>query len=188
MLASGLVVGPFIGYLATAQQIFQDQYRLGKLLPIFFGLLAFSVGVASMVNAKLVMRFGMRTLSKWALRASCLLSTGFLVVAWLAAGHPSLAAFMAYMLACVFCSGLLFGNYNALAMEPMGHIAGVAAAVIGSVSNFAALAVGTPIGRAYDGTVTPLVASYALLGLAALVVTEWAASRAPRRRRGTPGW
>jgi MFS transporter, DHA1 family, multidrug resistance protein len=174
MLATGLVFGPFISYLATAQQIFQDQYRLGKLFPIFFGLNALSIGVASIVNAKLVMRFGMRTLSKWALRASCLLSTGFLVVVWLIGGHPPLFAFMAYMLACFFCNGLLFGNYNARAMEPMGHIAGVAAAVTGSVSSFVALAAGTPIGRAYDGTVIPLVAGYALLGLAALVTTEWA--------------
>ena len=184
MLATGLVFGAFISYLGTSQQIFQEQYGLGKLFPIFFGLLATSVGLASFTNARLVMRFGMRTLSKWALRGDCVLSIGFLAIAWALDGHPPLWAFMAYMMPCFFCNGLLFGNYNARAMEPMGHIAGVAAAAIGSVSTLVALATGTPIGHAYDGTVIPLVAGFAILGVAALVVTEWAEAGSRHDLRG----
>jgi DHA1 family bicyclomycin/chloramphenicol resistance-like MFS transporter len=174
MLATGFVFGGFISYLGSAQQIFQEQYGLGRLFPVYFGVLALSIGLASIVNAKLVMRFGMRLLSRWALRAECTLSTAFLVVAWRQGGHPPLWGFVAYMMLCFFCKGLLFGNYNARAMEPMGHIAGVAAAVIGSVSTLLSLTVGTPIGRAYDGTVLPLVAGFTLLGFCALAVTEWA--------------
>lgn len=174
MVATGLIFGAFISYLGTSQQIFQEQYGLGNLFPVFFGILAAGIGAASIVNARLVMRLGMRTLSKWALRACCVLSAGFLVIAWALGGHPPLAIFMTYMLVCFFCNGLLFSNYNALAMEPMGHIAGVAAAVTGAVSTLVALVTGTLIGRFYDGTVIPLVAGFALLGVAALVVTEWA--------------
>jgi len=173
-LANGFVFGAFMSYLGTSQQIFQEQYDLGRLFPVFFGLLAVAIGAASLVNARLVMRFGMRALSKWALRADCALSFGFLVIVWAIGGHPPLAAFMVYMSLCFFCNGLLFGNYNARAMEPMGHIAGVAAAVIGSVSTTISLAAAIPIGLAYDGTVIPLVAGFALLGLAALLATEWA--------------
>jgi DHA1 family bicyclomycin/chloramphenicol resistance-like MFS transporter len=174
MLATGLIFGAFISYLGTSQQIFQEQYRLGNLFPVFFGILAAGIGVASIVNARLVMTIGMRTLSKWALRAACLLSCGFVVIAWLLSGHPPLTLFMAYMIVCFFCNGLLFSNYNALAMEPMGHIAGVAAAITGAVSTLIALVAGTLIGRFYDGTVIPVVAGFALLGIAALIVTEWA--------------
>lgn len=174
MVATGLIFGAFISYLGTSQQIFQEQYGLGNLFPVFFGILAAGIGAASIVNARLVMRIGMRMLSKWALRASCLLSFGFLAVAWLLGGHPPLPPFMAYMILCFFSNGLLFSNYNALAMEPMGHIAGVAAAVTGAVSTLVALVTGSLIGRAYDGTVIPLIAGFALLGLGALIVTEWA--------------
>src|SRR6185312_391106 len=139
-----------------------------------FGILAAGIGVASIVNARLVMKIGMRTLSKWALRAACLLSCGFIIIAWLLSGHPPLTVFMAYMIVCFFCNGLLFSNYNALAMEPMGHIAGVAAAITGAVSTLVALIAGTLIGRFYNGTVIPVVAGFALLGIAALIVTEWA--------------
>jgi DHA1 family bicyclomycin/chloramphenicol resistance-like MFS transporter len=173
-LATGFIFGAFISYLGTSQQIFQEHYGTGKLFAVFFGILAAGIGLASITNAKLVMRFGMRNLSKWALRSACLLSLGFLVIAWLLGGHPPLWAFVAFMTVLFFFNGLLFGNYNALAMEPMGHIAGVAAAVIGSLSSLVAVSAGTPIGQLYDGTVIPLVAGFACMGLAALLITEWA--------------
>jgi DHA1 family bicyclomycin/chloramphenicol resistance-like MFS transporter len=173
-LATGFVFGAFISYLGTSQQIFQEQYGTGKLFAVYFGILAAGIGLASIVNAKLVMRFGMRNLSKWALRAACCLSLAFLLLAWLIGGHPPLWAFVAFMAVLFFFNGLLFGNYNALAMEPMGHIAGVAAAVVGSLSSLVAVGAGTPIGRLYDGTVIPLVAGFACMEVAAFLTTEWA--------------
>jgi DHA1 family bicyclomycin/chloramphenicol resistance-like MFS transporter len=174
MLASGFIFGAFINYLQTAQQIFQEQYGLGRLFPVAFGLLASSIGVASFVNAKLVMRFGMRRLSRAALLCSAALSTTMFFVTWLEHGHLPLVALMGYMLVSFFFNGILFGNFNARAMEPMGHIAGVAAAVTGSVGGLVALAVGAPFGRAYDGTVLPLVAGFMTCALLALAATEWA--------------
>lgn len=174
MMASGLIFGAFVNYLTTAQQVFQEQYELGRWFPVCFGALAFSIGVASFTNGRLVMRFGMRRLSKWALRAECLLAFTFLAIALRERGHPPLPLFMGFMLLCFFFNGILFGNYNARAMEPMGHIAGVAAAVVGSVSSLVSLALGTLFGRAYDGTVLPLVSGFAILGIAALGVTEYA--------------
>jgi MFS transporter, DHA1 family, multidrug resistance protein len=127
------------------------------------------------------MRFGMRNLSKWALRSACVLSLAFLLVAWLLGGHPPLWAFVAFMTILFFFNGLLFGNYNSLAMEPMGHIAGVAAAVVGSLSSLIAVSAGTPIGQLYDGTVIPLIVGFAITEIVALVVTEWAERKRPAR-------
>src|SRR6185369_1266194 len=100
------------------------------------------------------------------------------------AGHPPLFALLGFMMVCFFCNGLLFGNFSARSMEPVGHIAGVASAVIGSVSGTIGLAFGTLFGRAYDGTVLPLVGGFTTAGLLALTVTEIAersvlAPRAP---------
>lgn len=185
-LATGCVFGSFISYLGTSQQIFQEHYGTGKLFALYFGILAAGIGLASIVNAKLVMRFGMRNLSKWALRSGCGLSIAFLLVAWLLGGHPPLWAFVTFMTVLFFFNGLLFGNYNALAMEPMGHIAGVAAAVVGSLSSLVAVGTGTPIGQLYDGTVIPLIAGFAFMGVMALLITEWAES-GRSARVATPG-
>jgi DHA1 family bicyclomycin/chloramphenicol resistance-like MFS transporter len=72
-----------------------------------------------------------------------------------------------------FCIGMLFANFSALAMEPLGHIAGVGAAVVGSLTTVISMTLGAAIGQAYDGTVLPLVGGFALLGLAAIAVMRW---------------
>ena len=81
---------------------------------------------------------------------------------------------MIYLIVSFFCIGLLFGNLNTMAMEPLGHIAGIGAAVIGSLSTFIAVMMGLVIGQNYNGTVLPLVGGFAVLGMAALVVLRWA--------------
>ncbi len=172
-IAAGLAFGALVGYLTSVPQILQIQYGLGSKFPLYFAVLALAIGGASWANSRLVMRFGMQRLSGLAVATLSALSLAFFAIAWTAAGHPPLAALMAYLMAAFFCLGILFGNFNALAMEPLGHIAGVAASVIGSLTTFISLSLGTAIGQAYDGTVLPLVGGFTALGVAALVVMRW---------------
>jgi DHA1 family bicyclomycin/chloramphenicol resistance-like MFS transporter len=172
-LAAGCIFGAFIGYLSSAQPILQVQYGLGTLFPAYFAMLAFSIGLASLVNSKLVMKYGMQRLSGWALWAVSILSVSFFAVAYVFDGHPPLWALMANMVVSFFCIGMLFGNFNALAMEPLGHIAGIGAAVVGSLMTFISLSLGTLIGQNYDGTVLPMVGGFAVYGIASLLITRW---------------
>ena len=176
-LAVGFIFGSFINYLGTSQQIFAEQYGQAEWFAVWFGVFAIAIALAMILNGRMVMRFGMRLLSKWALRGEILLSLAFLAVAIILHGHPPLWLLGTYLFATFFCCGLLFGNYNAIAMEPMGRVAGMAAAISGSLSNLVALISGSLIGRLYDGTVVPLVAGYAGLGLLAFLLTEWAERR-----------
>jgi DHA1 family bicyclomycin/chloramphenicol resistance-like MFS transporter len=116
----------------------------------------------------------MRTLSSWSVLALVTLSIAFSLFAFIVGGQPSLAFFMVYLMASFFCVGILFGNLNALAMEPLGHIAGVGAAVVGSLSTFIAVPIGTVIGQGYNGTVLPLVGGFAILSLLSMLVMRWA--------------
>lgn len=180
MSGTGLVFGAFIGYLASSQQIFQEMYGVGKWFPVCFGVLAISFGAASLLNAKLVMRFGMRLLSSRAQWGHFICSIIFAGVAIAYDGHPPLPLFMAYMMATFFLVGILFGNFNALSMAPLGHIAGVGAAVIGAFTTFVSVGAGALIGQAYQGSIQPLVISFAILGALTLCVTNWAEKgRAP---------
>lgn len=176
-LAAGLVYGAMIAFLGTAQQTFAEQYDLGDRFPLFFAGIATALGASSLLNARLVTRYGMRRISGMALRVSTTTSALFLCVAIAAGGHPPLSAFVAYLAVVFSCHGLMFGNFNALAMAPMGHIAGSAAAVIGSTSSLISVGVATPIGRAYDGTVIPLVGGLACLTTVALVISWWVERR-----------
>ena len=169
-ITAGLIFGAFIGYLTSTQQILQEQYGLGEMFPLYFGANAFAFGAASLVNSRLVMRFGMRRLAATGLVASSLLSIVFFVVAFMTGGQPPLWSLMAYLLAIFFSVGILFGNFNALSMEPMGHIAGIAAAVVGSLTTLISTVLGNLLGQAYDGTVRPMIFGFAVLTITATAV------------------
>jgi DHA1 family bicyclomycin/chloramphenicol resistance-like MFS transporter len=172
-LTMGFIFGAFLGYLSSSQQIFQVQYGLLDLFPLYFGILACAIGCASLVNARLVIRFGMRRLSSIALQAICFLSFPFFLCALIYDGHPDLYFLMFYLLCVFFFFGILFGNLNAMAMEPLGQIAGLGSAVVGSVSTLISVVFGVVIANAYDGTVYPLVIGFAILGLAGLLIIRW---------------
>ena len=127
----GFVFASFICYLGTSQQIFAEQYAQGEWFAVWFGAFAVAIAFAMIFNGRMVMRHGMRMLAKWAVRGCILLAAVFLPVALAYAGQPPLWTLGLFLFCTFFCCGILFGNYNAMAMEPVGHIAGMAAAISG---------------------------------------------------------
>ncbi|CAH0990930.1 Bicyclomycin resistance protein [Sinobacterium norvegicum] len=176
-VATGLFTGAFLGYLSSSQQIFQDIYQLGEQFPLYFAVLAISVGLASLTNAKLVMRFGMKVLSHGAMLFITLLSLCFFGVCLWFNGIPPLWMAMVYFLFSFFAIGLLFGNVNAIAMQPLGHIAGIGAGIVGSVGTYISIPIGIGVGQSFDGTLTAFVASLGICCLAALLIVRWGESR-----------
>jgi len=170
-LVSGCVSGAFLSYLNTSQQIFQVQYGLGRQFPLYFAILAVSVGLASLLNGRLVMRIGMHALANRALLLMTALSWLFLAIAWLFDGHPPLWLFMSNCFTLFFCIGILFGNLNSIAMEPLGHVAGTAASVIGSTTTLLATGLGFLIGRAYDGSLLPVALGFVTLTMISVLLT-----------------
>lgn len=172
-IAAGLVFGAFLGYINSAAQIFQGMYGVGRLFPVYFGGLALAIGGATYLNARLVMRYGMQRLAALAVGVIGGSSALFLVIAYATGGHPPLWALMIDLGIVFFCFGMAFGNFNALAMEPLGHIAGVGSAVVGTIMSLMSLVLGTLIGQVYDGTVLPLIGGFAVLGLGSLAIMRW---------------
>lgn len=172
-LVAGVISGAFLAYLSTVQQIFQVQYGLGKLFPAIFASLAFFVGIAGYINARLVIRFGMRKLSWIALLALLASALPFALYCVLLEGHPPFAVLMAYFALTLFTIGSLFGNLNAMAMEPLGKIAGVGASVVGSLTTFISVPFGITIGQFYQGSVTPLVTGFAACAVISIAITIW---------------
>jgi DHA1 family bicyclomycin/chloramphenicol resistance-like MFS transporter len=183
-LASGFISGVLISYLSSAQQIFQEVYGLGREFPIFMATLALFVGGASFVNSRIVMRFGMRALSHRAIMSFISLMAIYLVITYSMDGRSPLWMMMAFFAPSFFCMGILFGNLNAMAMEPLKHMAGIGAAIIGSLSNFISSLFGAFIGRCYDGSTLPLVSGFVILGILTAIAMRW--SEIPQRVTGFP--
>ncbi len=170
---ASLTFGPLLAYIATSHQIFVGIYRIDDWFPVAFGGIAlFTIG-ASFTNARLVPRLGMRQLSHSALLIQLALALAFAAVAL--TGRPSLAILLVFLGLSMFVVGLCFPNFNALAMEPHGAIAGTASSITGFVSTAIGSALGWAIGAAFDGTVMPLTVGFAAcagFGIVIVLVAE----------------
>ncbi len=167
----GIIFGSFVGYLNSSQQIFQSQFNTGSLFTVYFGGLALVFGVSSFVNSRFVEKFGMLYLCIRSLLLIIFASLMFLTIHLVV--PVTLWMFVVYAAVVFFGFGLLFGNLNAIAMEPMGHIAGIASAIIGSSSSVISMILGAIIGQLYNGTVIPVVAGFATLGSVALLIITY---------------
>lgn len=167
ILVQSLALAMLFCMLLMIQPIYYEVYDRAETFPYwFFGVGIFAAS-ASLLNALLVVRFGMRTLVTVTLGLQVILS--FVMLAFDLGGLAEpygFAAFVVFQTCLFFQAGLTLGNLNAIAMEPMGHIAGMAASVVGSISTVLAAAIASPFGLLFDGTIRPLVT--ALLTMAAL--------------------
>lgn len=161
-LCMGLSFGSFIGYLGASQQIFQNQFGVGESFSLYFGGLALVLGVASLANSRFVARLGMRFICLRAIGTITLASAVFLALHWVM--PVTLPMFVGYAAVLFFAFGLMFGNLNAIAMEPMGDVAGMASAIIGSSSSILSLVLGSVIGQYYNGTLIPITLGFLVLG------------------------
>ncbi len=167
-LATGMMFGANFGFIVSAQQIFTDVFGLGVYFPVAFAAVALTMSLSSFINSRLVGRLGMRRMSHGAVGLFCALSGILLALAALDA--LQLWTFMLLVAGIMFLLGMVFSNFNALAMEPQASVAGTASSLIGSITSVMAAFLGYLTGQAYNGTAVPLGLGYLSLGLATLLI------------------
>jgi DHA1 family bicyclomycin/chloramphenicol resistance-like MFS transporter len=183
--ASGFSFGAFVAYLGTSQQILQYQYELGDLFPLTFGVMGLFIGVSSFINTRLVEKMGMQTLCFLALVSTIITSVIFLLICLGYEGQPPLAFFLTFIAIIFLSFGLFFGNINTLAMQPFGHIAGIANTIITSIQTILSAMLGSFIGLLYDHTLVPLAAGFLILNVLAFILTTTAIQKTLRQGHQT---
>lgn len=168
-LISGLATGSFMVFLSTSQHIFEVQYGLVDQFPYIFGALAFSVGVATFTNGTLVVRFGMKKLVTIFSIVFSLTSLLYISIFY-GETNPSISILILFLALQFFSVGFLFGNVRSLAMQPLGHIAGIGAAINGFISTIMAVPIATFIGSFVENTALPLFIGFAACGLGSLLL------------------
>ncbi len=164
-----LAMAILFSLLMLIQPIYNHVFDKLESFPYWFGAIALFSAASSFLNALLVVRFGMRRLITIALAAQILLS-GTVLLSSFEATAPSFAIFAIWQAFVFFQAGLTIGNLNAIAMEPMGHIAGMAASVIGGFSTVLAAAIASPIGLLFDGTIRPLLTAVLIMACLAFSI------------------
>lgn len=172
-LTQSAVMGAMFGFINSVQQLFYDTFRApGLLAPVFAGV-AGTMAVASLVNSRIVERLGTRRVSHSALLAFVLVASIHFAVA--VTGHETLWTFAVLQACTMGCFGLAMGNFGAMAMEPLGDMAGMASSIQGFLTTVIGSLTGLMIGQHFDGTTVPLTAGFFCAGLVALalvLVTE----------------
>jgi DHA1 family bicyclomycin/chloramphenicol resistance-like MFS transporter len=165
IMVQTLTFGALFGTLSSTQQIFDQTFGRGDSFPYWFALIAVVAGSASLLNAALVVRLGMRFLITATLGTQIALSGGMALMTAFGLWPEALyfPAYVVWMVGVFAMAGLTLGNLNALALEPVGHIAGMAASVTGAISTVTAVLVAVPLGLAFDGTPVPLAVGVAVL-------------------------
>lgn len=168
-IVSGLITGAFMVYLSAAQQIFESQYGLADDFPFIFAGLAVSVGLSTLLNGTLVVKLGMRRLAFIALTLFCTISLIYVALFW-NTPNPSLGILIVFLVLQFFTLGFLFGNLKAIAMEPIGHIAGIGSALTGFFSTIVAIPIATYVGSFIGETSVPLFMGFSVCGLISLLI------------------
>lgn len=164
---SGFITGSFMVYLSATEHIFREQYQLSEEFPYIFAGLAISVGLATFLNGTFVIRFGMLNLVKIFTLTFTIIALVY-VVLFFEKSNPPIYTLLIFFGLQFFSIGFLFGNLRALAMQPIGHIAGVGAAINGFVSTLMAVPIATFIGRFITTTSLPLFAGFLVCGCLSL--------------------
>lgn len=153
-IVMSLGFGQMFGLLSSAQQLYTS-YGQAPNFPKWFALMAVLAGTGSVFNARFVERLGMRRIATNAYLMQVVVSAGMLVVQ-MTLGMPFWLFFL-WAVSVFFMAGVTFGNLNAMAMQSMGHVAGMVASVTGSVSTVLAMLIAAPLGLAFNGTPLPLL-------------------------------
>ena len=170
ILTLALGFGALFGYLNSAQQIFVDTFSAGMKFPLYFAIISILAAPASFINASLVMKYGMRLLATIGFALQIIFAVIILLIlnTSILADQLFLTVFVIWSTIAFFLKGLYFGNLNALAMEPMGKIAGMASAIIGASATMVGILIAVFIGLAFNGTATPVLLGYIICSTAAL--------------------
>jgi MFS transporter, DHA1 family, multidrug resistance protein len=166
-LAMTVMFGSILAYVGMVQQIFEDVFRRPGLMPAMFALCAASMGVTAFLNSRIVERVGMRIISHLGLLVFIGITGLHTLIA--ALGLESLPSFVLLQGATMACIGLTASNFGAMAMEPVGSVAGIGASLQGFISTFGGAVVGALIGRRFNGATLPLASGAFACGLSSLL-------------------
>ena len=168
-LISGLITGSFMVYLSTSQQIFQEQYGLKEAFPYIFAGLATASGGAILLNGLFVVKYGMKKIINVSLIGFFLISVCYAFLFYNSV-NPPIIIILSFFSLQFFCLGFLFGNLRAIAMEPVGHIAGIGAAITGFISTLMAVPISIVIGKFVRLTVLPIFIGFSICSFISLLI------------------
>lgn len=184
IICQSMMFALLFGMLSMVHPIYDVTFDRAENFPYWFGLISILAGTASLLNASIVVKFGMRTVVTVSFAVQIVLSAIMLGLSLFPPSNPIyFALFMVWQTSVFFLAGLTFGNLNALAMEPVGHIAGLAASILSGTATVLGTVIGVPVGLMFAGTPVPLAAASIVFCIVATLMMLWLRAYEIRTRR-----
>jgi MFS transporter, DHA1 family, multidrug resistance protein len=182
MIAQGLVFACLFGTLSSVQPLFDQTFGRGDSFPAWFALISVGSAAASLTNALLVRRIGMERVILFTLTAQVILSGAMAILTWGGLWPDALRfpGFMIWITGVFATAGLTMGNLGAMAMERLGHLAGLAATVMLAFATIGGALTAVPLALAFDGTPGPLSLGVLVLAGLALAAVRLGRGAGPR--------
>ncbi|MCC6983886.1 MAG: multidrug effflux MFS transporter [Bauldia sp.] len=171
MLASTATFGALFGFVASSQQVFTDALGQPAWFTTAFAVVAGTMAISSFVNSRIVEQAGTRRVSHAGLLGFIAFAVVHAIVAY--SGNETIWTFIVLQSGMMFCFGLVASNFGAMAMEPLGHIAGTGSSVQGFFTTVGGALIGSLIGQLFDGTTVPLTIGFVACGLVSLALVLW---------------
>ena len=166
MLAMTMMLGGLFGFINSAQQVFDHTFGAARFFTVIFAGIALVMALLSLLNARIVERLGPRRVSHTALLIFVCAAAIHSLIAL--ANLDTLASFSLFQAVQMGCFGLVVSNFGAMAMAPLGHLAGTGSSVQGFVTTLGGATIGLLIGQLYDGTTLPLIVGQTAIGVIAV--------------------
>jgi len=168
VIGTALLIGGVFGYVNSAQQLLGEHFNVGEWFPIVFGGTAAMMAVASIVNSRIVERFGARRVSHAGVLIFIVVSAAQVYSSTYHSGE--LAWFVPLMATNLGLLGFLGANFGSIAMQPFALTAGAASSSQTFVRMFGAAIVGLIIGQSYDGTARPFAVALLISSILATLL------------------
>jgi DHA1 family bicyclomycin/chloramphenicol resistance-like MFS transporter len=178
-LAMTMIMGAMFGFINSIQQIMFDVFHRPRVLGLVFAGIAGMMALSAYFNARIVHRFGARPIMIIALWVFVLLAISHLAISVMIG--EKLWVFFAFQALCMACVGLISANLGSIAMQPLGHVAGTASSIQGTITTLGGALIGFAIGQHFDGTTMPFDTAFVICGVTALLLALWA-----NRERAAP--
>jgi DHA1 family bicyclomycin/chloramphenicol resistance-like MFS transporter len=152
-------------YVASSEHIIGEIYGRPQLFTWIFAGIGLLMSLCSLLNSRLSSRYGSRRVIRWLLSLYTVIG-GLLLLCTLALGDPPAMLLFFTGVALLLAINLAVEpNSSALALEPMGNVAGMASSIYGTSFFFIGAFLGSVISQLMRNSVLPLVLSFFVLGL-----------------------
>lgn len=163
---AGLAFAILLLFLSTSQAMFEQIYNRADNFPLYMAVLSTGFGLATLINSKLVMKYGMYRICIGATLG--FIGIGIYFVTGSGGDTHSFISFMTGSYILLFCLGLLFPNLSAMAMQPLGKVAGIGASLVSAISTTIGLPISIAVGRYFNNTLMPLALTILFCSLISL--------------------